>query len=468
MNPSSLRQSAPSVGGRHRRHRTRPAIPLGAGIAVVGASALLSTATVAPTAPAPTPLLAAATQPLVRADVSASISAMLNGLTAGLDAALQGWDSAVNLGADLVADLALTPAAIGVDVNTQLGAALQAVLAGLGPMDGTLLAPLLAGLASGGADFTALLNTLIGGAGDAVAWKAMLDAVLADLVSAGGVATLNGLDGLLLSLIGGTPAGLPDVDVTAALTAVVDHVALGLDAALQGWDTTVNLGADIVSTIALTAGATGAAGAGAVASAVLAALTALGPLAAPALPAITVLVNGIASAIGGGMAQAGALVDWKAQLDAVLADALSTGGVAAVNGLATGLLGAVGTEPVGLPPVSNADVSASVNAVVNHVTVTLPEVLRGDTAQSTPVVADKTVKPRAEMTSDAPPLSLPVDPPKTPGKASISLKPLGGLLAGPMKNRKPQASTGESTTTGASADGSSTPSAQSPSDSPAQ
>lgn len=417
MNPTLLptpdRPTITVAHTRGRHHRKRDYSPLrttlNAGIALVGAGAVVGATSLVPvggvtgTWPIPLPRLAASVDASATVDINASVSAMLNGLAAGLDAALQGWDTAVNVGADLVVNLALAPVNLAVDLNTELAANLAGALSALGQLGGPLLATLVSGLISGTVDFTALLNTLIAGAGDAVTWTATLGALLADLFSTGGVALVGALDGILQALVGGTVVGLPSIDfadVAASLGAVINQVAVGLDAALLGWDTTVNLGADIVSNIALTAAAMGALGTGTIAAALSAALSALGPIGAPILPIVSVA----ASLIGAGFTRIGALVDWKAQLDAVLADALSTGGVAAVNAITTGLLGPLGTEPVGLPAVGNAEVTASVDALVNHVTVGLSGAVLGNTGTA---ANDPTPPPPASaLTSTARPNTL--------------------------------------------------------------
>lgn len=414
VRPVTGRPKAAPSGRRQGRHR--PAVPaVTAGIAIVGVGALVGAMTTPPprsieltaavqstvTDPMPTPLLAALTESRSAltqfgcADATTcpdnilaiALGALVNFAAVGADGGLLAWDNIVNLGADVVAGIALTPAALGVALSTGLSTAVLNLLGLLGPLAGPITTPLLDGVATVVGDVSAFLNIGIGGLGDAVAWKAQLDAVLADLVATGGAALVNGLTGGLLGLIGVVPAGLPDIDfadAAAALGAVINHVAVGVDGLLVGWDTAVNLGADIVGTIAQTVSATGAAITGTITNAVLNGIAALanltGPIAAPVFTAVSNLVTGVSGLITTAITIPGAAIAWKAQLDAVLADLVATGGVALTNNLTGNLMGLVGTEPVGLPDIGSTEVCAAINAVVDHVTVGLADVFTGAAA----------------------------------------------------------------------------------------
>lgn len=444
----------PGQPQRSRKYRrTRPSLrpAVSGSIAIVATSAFVGALTtptdtaiaftavqqtaVVTSDPTPTPLLAAlvdcanATAGQCPDNlIATALGALVNFAAVGADGALLTWDNVVNLGADVVANIALAPAALGVALSTGANLAIQNLLGLLAPLAGPITTPLIDGIATVAGDASAFFNVVVGGLGDAVAWKAQLDAVLADLVATGGVALVNGLTTGLLGLIGVVPGGLPDIDVTdaaGALGAVVNHVAVGLDSLLTGWDTAVNLGADIVATIGLTVSGIGTAVTGAVTSAVLNGIAALadiaGPLAAPVFTAITNVVTGVSGLVTTAFMIPGAALAWKAQLDAVLADLVADSGVALTNGLAGGLMGMVGVEPVGLPDIGFAEVCASLAAVVNHVTVGLAEVFTGGAEDVPSLTPDSAAAAGLAAELRAAPANAPAEPLTTTPKAAPSI-----------------------------------------------
>lgn len=461
-------------GRRQRRSRPalRPAVT--AGIAIVGAGALVGaittpaataiqltalqqSATVS-TDPTPTPLLAALVGDLNCADATTGqcpdnvlatmIGALLNFAAVGADGALLTWDNVVNLGADVVANIALAPAALGVALSTGLSTAIENIVAMLAPLGGPIATPVFDGLATLVDDVSAFVNVGIGGLGEAVAWKAQLDAVLADLVATGGAALVNGLTTGVLGLVGLVPGGLPEIDFTdaaAALGAVINHVGAGLDALMLGWDTAVNLGADIVGTLALTVSATGTAITGAITNAVLNGVAALadlaGPIAGPVFTAITNLVTGVSGLITTAITIPSAAIAWKAQLDAVLADVVATGGVALTNNLTGGLMGLVGAEPVGLPDIGSTEVCASLNALVDHLTVGLAGVFTGEVTVDPGTAALTAPDSAATDTRTASRLAAAADPAESPDVATVD-----STSAAPIPEKDPSAATEPSST----------------------
>lgn len=343
------------------------------------------------------PQLVALTEPLVapsatldlnviaelfgNADLSAAITALVNGMAAGGAGALLGWDDAVQIGADLVAALALAPAQGGVALDAGLVQALTAALAALNALAGPIGTPLLDGTATAAADLAAFLNAGMTDLAAAVGWKAQLDAVLADLVAAGGTDLAGGLSAALLGLPNGGPVALPDFAATAAaLAAVINHVALGLDTGLLDWADVVNLGADVVGAVAQLPAALGGSLNAELTATVLAGLDAQVPVIGPLPTGIADAVTSLSGALDTAIALPGQAVAWKAGLDGVLADLVATGGAALTNDVAADLMGAVGAVPVGLPDIGDAEVNASVTAVVDHVTVGLAGVFLGDPA----------------------------------------------------------------------------------------
>lgn len=309
---------------------------------------------------------------LPEVDLSAAVTGLINHVAVGLDGALLGWDAAVNIGADLVGDVALGLAGMGVGINAALAAALEAAVTALTPLVGPLGAPLAATLTAVVDGITGLVDAGVGGVGTAIAWKAELDAVLATALAAGGVTLVNTVTTVLLGGLGLGPVDLPDVNLGAALTALVDHVAVGIDGALLGWDAAVNVGADLVGGVALGMAAAGVGITTALTAALDAALMALTPLiGVPLAETLAAMVGGITAVVDAGINGLGAAVAWKAELDAVLADAVAAGGVTLTNSVATAVLGGLGTTPEGLPEVN---LDASIVAVLNHV-VALPGVL---------------------------------------------------------------------------------------------
>ncbi|MGE2713617.1 hypothetical protein ACQI4L_06150 [Mycolicibacterium litorale] len=411
------------------RGRLRPAIT--GGLAVLGATALVGTfvtpapaearSTTAPlvaSAPTPTPLLAALTLPftpgqvegavaaaaligidldaelILRGDVvallarigaslrldidldaeeiSAAFAALINDIAAGIDGGIAAANGVVDLGAALVAEIALAASEAGVAVVDAITGALLSTLAALTP-DGEVAADLSAAIGGAIEGIGELFATGFVGAGAAVAWKATLDDVLVDLVATGGIALTNGLAGGLLAALG-VDADLPDIDggdVAAALAAVINHFATGIDGGLLTFNGAVDIGAAVVADIALAAAAAGVDVQAAITGAFLATLEALAPegsIGAPLAAVIGDAVEGISTLVGTGILGVGEAIAWKFTLDDVLVDLAATAGVALVNGVAGGLAGVIGVPLPDLPDIDGEDVAVSLGALIDHFT----------------------------------------------------------------------------------------------------
>lgn len=302
-----------------------------------------------------------------------AFASLINDIAIGLDGGFAGVNGAVDLGAALVAQIVQDAAAAAVDVQTAITGALLSLLGALTPEGGVgaELAASIGGAIEGIADLLAA-GTL--GAGAAVAWKVTLDDVLVDLFATGGIALVNGLAGGLLGALDIQPVGLPDIDgadVAAALAAVIDHFAVGIDGALLTWNGAVDVGAAVVADIALTAAAVGASVPTAIAGAFLATLETLvpeGSFAAPFAELLADTVGGVTTLINTGILGAGEAIAWKATLDDVLADLVATAGVALTNGVALGLVDLIGGPVPDLPDIDGGDVAVAVGNLFEHFT----------------------------------------------------------------------------------------------------
>lgn len=134
----------------------------------------------------------------------------------------------------------------------------------------------------------------------------------------------------------------------------------------------VDLGAALVSEIALAAAGVGVdlvdAFTGALVS-LLAAITPEGGVGAGLSAAIGGAIEGIGELISTGFIGAGSAVAWKTTLDDVLVDLVATGGIALTNGVAGSLLAALGiVADLDLPDIDGEDVAVSLGALIEHFT----------------------------------------------------------------------------------------------------
>ena len=332
------------------------------GIAIVGASAIVGTSTTPPlagvestrmeltvaesSAPMPNPLLAA----LVETSNSSScgVDARVDGWCPGafppllpsvagaLGTGLDIWNRTVGLGASVVAGTAITAGLIGVGLDTALAEAFLTQLevlveAGLLPAQ---VATAIAAIVEG---FTTAANIGIAGLSTGIAWKAALDAALANAIAAAGADIIDAL-----------VAGFPNMDFSAALAAVIGGLAAMGETVLLWWDATVTLGASVVVGMAITTATAAVALQTALTEALLETIEALagsGLVSAPAGADLAALVGSVSSAANTGILGLGSAVAWKAALDAALAREIATTGVGLIDGIA-GLFPNVPDYPV--------------------------------------------------------------------------------------------------------------------------
>ena len=137
------------------------------------------------------------------------------------------------MGASAVAGIAITPAMIAVDLETALNNAFPTLLDEL--VAGGLM-PVQAATAVGALveGFTTAAIIDIAGIGTAIAWKAALDAALANAIAPAGA-------DMITALI----ADFPNMDFTAALAAMIGGLAAMGETALTWWDATTTLLASV-------------------------------------------------------------------------------------------------------------------------------------------------------------------------------------------------------------------------------
>jgi hypothetical protein len=333
------------------------------GIAIVGASAIVGTSTTSPpagvemtrveltvaesSAPMPNPLLAALVETSNRSSCGA-VDTQVDGWCAGafpslfpsvagaLGTGLDIWNRTVGLGASVVAGTAITAGLIGVGLDTALA---QAFLTPLEVLveGGVLPAQVATAVAAIVEGFTTAANIGIAGVSTGIAWKAALDAALANAIAAAGADIINAL-----------VTGFPNMDFSAALAAVIGGLAAMGETVLTWWDATVTLGASVVVGMAITTATSAVALQTALSGAFLETIEALagsGLLSAPAAADLAALVGSVSSAANTGILGLGSAVAWKAALDAALAHAIATAGVGLIDGIA-GLFPNVPDYPV--------------------------------------------------------------------------------------------------------------------------
>lgn len=186
----------------------------------------------------------------------------------------------------------------------------------------------------------------------------------ADLILRGGVPGLLARLGAALRL---------DVDIDteqigAAFAALINDIAAGIDGGIDAANGVVDLGAALVSQLALAASAAGVDVVDAITGALLSTLAALTPeggIGVQLAASIEGAITGIGELFARGITGAGAAVAWKATLDDVLVDLAATGGIALTNGIAGGLLAALGVTPE-LPDIDGGDVAEALGALITH------------------------------------------------------------------------------------------------------
>ena len=135
----------------------------------------------------------------------------------------------VGLGASVVAGTAITAGLIGVGLDTALAEAFLTPLEVL-VEGGVLPAQVATAIAAIVDGFTTAANIGIAGVSTGIAWKAALDAALANAIAAAGADIINAL-----------VAGFPNMDFSAALAAVIGGLAAMGETVLTWWDATVTL-----------------------------------------------------------------------------------------------------------------------------------------------------------------------------------------------------------------------------------
>jgi hypothetical protein len=332
------------------------------GIAIVGASAIVGTSTTPPlagverarveltvaesSAPMPNPLLAA----LVETSNSGScgVDARVDGWCAGafppllpsvaaaLGTGLDIWNRTVGLGASVVAGAAITAGLIGVGLDTALAEAFLTQLEVL-VEGGVLPAQVATAIAAIVEGLSTAANIGIAGLSTGIAWKAALDAALANAIAAAGTDIINAL-----------VAGFPNMDFSAALAAVIGGLAAMGETVLLWWDATVTLGASVVVGMAITTATSVVALQTALTGVFLETIEALagsGLLSAPAAADLAALVGSVSSAANAAILGLGNATAWTAGVAAVLAREIATTGVDLIDGIA-GLFPNVPDYPV--------------------------------------------------------------------------------------------------------------------------
>jgi hypothetical protein len=250
---------------------------------------------------------------------------LFTGVAGALGTGLALWDTTVGVGASVVAGTAIAAGLIGVGLDNALAEAFLTPL-GLLVEGGVLPAQAATAIAAIVEGFTTAANIGIAGVGTGIAWKAALDAALANAIAPAGADIINAL-----------LADFPNMDFPAAIAAAIGGLAAMGETALTWWDATVTLGASVVAGMAIMAATSAMAVNTAVAGAFVQSIEVLagtGLLRTPVAAALAALVGSVSSAANVGMLGLGAAVAWKAALDAALAHATATTGVGLIDGIA--------------------------------------------------------------------------------------------------------------------------------------
>ena len=276
------------------------------------------------TAPTPNSLLAALVDTRGASESDAAPSP-LTGLAAALGLGLALWDTTVSVGASVVAGAALAPGLIGVGLNT---AVVDAFLTHIDALvaSGVIPAPVATGIAATVGGISTAVGIGVAGVGTAIAWKAALDAALANAIAPAGIDIINAL-----------LADFPNIDFAAAVAALVGGLAAMGETALTWWDATITLGASTAAGIGITA-ATSVVGLHTALTGLLLEslqiLTGSGLLPASAAAALAELVESVSSATNAHILGIGSAAAWTAALPAALAHAIATKGLDLVEGIA--------------------------------------------------------------------------------------------------------------------------------------
>jgi hypothetical protein len=214
---------------------------------------------------------------------------------------------------------------IGVGLNT---AVVDAFLTHIDALvaSGVIPAPVATSIAATVGGISTAVGIGVAGVGTAIAWKAALDAALANAIAPAGVDIINAL-----------LADFPNIDFAAAVAALIGGLAAMGETALTWWDATITLGASTVAGIGITA-ATSVVGLTTALSGVLLEslqiLTGSGLLPASAAAALAELVESVSSAANAHILGIGSAAAWTAALPAALAHAIATKGLDLVEGIA--------------------------------------------------------------------------------------------------------------------------------------
>jgi hypothetical protein len=322
------------------------------GVAIVGASAIVGSSIALPpadvettrvqlttaesTAPTPNPLLAARVETSKRSTCEAvdarddgwcagTFPSLFTAVAGGLGIGLDIWDTTVGLGAAVVAGSAITAGLIGVGLDTALAEAFLTPL-GLLVEGGVVPAQAASAITAMVEGLTTAANIGIAGVSTGIAWKAALDAALANAIAPAGADIINALI-----------ADFPNMDFTAALAALIGGLAAMGETALTWFDATVTLGSSVVAGMAITMATSAAEFHTALTGAFLECLEALsrsGVLPAPTATALAAQVESAFSAANAGILGFGSAIAWAAALPVVLAHAITTAGVGLIDGIA--------------------------------------------------------------------------------------------------------------------------------------
>ena len=225
----------------------------------------------------------------------------------------------------MVAGTAITAGLIGVGLDTALAEAFLTPL-GLLVEGGVLPAQAATAIAAMVEGFTTAANIGIAGVSTGIAWKAALDAALANAIAPAGADIINALI-----------AGFPNMDFTAALAALIGGLAAMGETALTWVDATVTLAASVVAGMAITMATSAVEFHTALTGAFLETIEMLadsGVLPAPTATALAALVESASSATNAGILGFGSAIAWAAALPAVIAHAITTAGVELIDGIA--------------------------------------------------------------------------------------------------------------------------------------
>ena len=288
------------------------------------------------TAPTPNPLLAARLETNKGSSCEAvdarddgwcggAFPSLFTAVAGALGTGLHIWDATVGVGASVVAGTATMAGLIGVGLNTVLADGFLIPL-GLLVEGGVLPAPPAAAIAAIVEGFTTAASIGIAGVGTGIAWKAGLDAALANAIAPAGADIINALI-----------AGFPNMDFPAALAALIGGLAAMGETAITWWDATITLGASVVAGIAMTMATSAVDLHTALTRAFLDTIEALarsGVLPAPAATAFAAHVASSTSAVNAGILGLGSAIAWTAGLPAALAHSITTTGVGLIDGIA--------------------------------------------------------------------------------------------------------------------------------------